>query len=148
MYDSSIINSKVSLNKTGSIFGLSGSLNLVPLSAMSIADWRPLFAIQQQNCENCMKVTLKFDIYSFNSVADNDECFTNSHGCDVNAVCNNTRGSHTCICNAGYSGDGRTCSGTFLIKFWHASVFTLTESWELRLYDMNHRAKLIFMCLS
>ena len=50
-------------------------------------------------------------------ITDIDECSTNSHGCDVNAVCNNTRGSHTCVCQAGYSGDGRTCSGMFLLLF-------------------------------
>jgi len=59
-------------------------------------------------------VTLKYDIYFFNSVVDNDECSTDSHSCDVNAVCSNTHGSYTCTCKAGYSGDGRTCSGTFL----------------------------------
>ena len=39
-----------------------------------------------------------------------DECTTNSHTCDVNAVCQNTAGSHTCSCKAGYTGDEKTCS--------------------------------------
>ena len=43
-----------------------------------------------------------------------DECSSNSHSCDVNAVCSNTHGSHTCTCKAGYSGDGKTCIGTFV----------------------------------
>ena len=68
------------------------------------------------------------EIYSFNVVLDVDECASNSHSCDVNAVCGNSHGSHTCTCKAGYSGDGRTCSGTFVQKFWHASVVSLTES--------------------
>ena len=42
---------------------------------------------------------------------DLDECTTNSHTCDVNAVCQNTAGSHTCSCKAGYTGNGKTCSG-------------------------------------
>ncbi|CAH3023028.1 unnamed protein product [Porites evermanni] len=39
-----------------------------------------------------------------------NECSTNSHSCDVNAVCGNTLGSYTCACKPGYSGNGRTCS--------------------------------------
>ena len=45
------------------------------------------------------------------SHADIDECSTNSHSCDANAVCNNTVGSYACACKAGYTGDGRTCTG-------------------------------------
>ena len=45
------------------------------------------------------------------SHADIDECSTNSHSCDANAVCNNTVGSYVCACKAGYTGDGRTCTG-------------------------------------
>ena len=44
-------------------------------------------------------------------VLDLDECTTNSHTCDVNAVCQNTVGSHSCSCKAGYTGDGKTCYG-------------------------------------
>ena len=32
------------------------------------------------------------------------------HNCDANAECTNTYGSFTCACNAGYSGDGVTCT--------------------------------------
>ena len=39
---------------------------------------------------------------------DIDECSTNSHGCDVNAVCSNT---YACACKAGFTGDGSTCTG-------------------------------------
>ena len=49
--------------------------------------------------------------YSFNLVLDIDECSSNSHSCDVNAVCNNTRGFYTCACKRGYSGDGKNCTG-------------------------------------
>ena len=45
--------------------------------------------------------------------ADINECTDNGHNCDDNAVCNNTVGSFTCSCNAGYSGNGVTCTGTF-----------------------------------
>ncbi|CAH3190637.1 unnamed protein product [Porites lobata] len=42
---------------------------------------------------------------------DIDECSSNAHSCGVNAVCNNTVGSYACACKAGYSGDGRKCTG-------------------------------------
>ena len=41
-----------------------------------------------------------------NFVPDIDECSSNSHSCDANAVCNNTRGSYNCSCKPGFSGDG------------------------------------------
>ena len=42
---------------------------------------------------------------------DIDECSTNSHSCDVNAVCSNNVGSYACSCKAGYTGNGNTCTG-------------------------------------
>ena len=53
--------------------------------------------------------------YLINLIVDIDECSTNSHSCDVNAVCSNIRGSYTCKCKAGYSGDGKTCSGMYIV---------------------------------
>ena len=67
--------------------------------------------------EECSLKTVQIDlqlfchIYSFIFVLDADECSTNSHSCDVNAVCSNTRGSYTCTCKAGYTGDGKSCTG-------------------------------------
>ena len=48
------------------------------------------------------------------SHADIDECSTNSHSRDVNALCSNTAGSYACACKAGFTGDGKTCSGKLL----------------------------------
>ena len=53
---------------------------------------------------------------SFNPILDIDECSSNSHSCDMNAVCNNTRGFYTCACKTGYSGDGKNCTG----KLYHS----------------------------
>ena len=61
-------------------------------------------------CDTYMHVRFTF--------LDIDECSTNSHSCDVNAVCSDTRGSYTCACKGGYSGDGRRCTGKiFLVGF-------------------------------
>ena len=42
-------------------------------------------------------------------LTDIDECL--SSPCDPNAVCQNTIGSFTCTCNAGFTGDGLSCTG-------------------------------------
>ena len=41
-----------------------------------------------------------------------DECATNEHDCDENAICENipNGGSFTCACKDGYHGDGNNCS--------------------------------------
>ena len=41
---------------------------------------------------------------------DIDECVSGTDDCDVNAECNNTVGSFTCICYAGFTGDGQNCT--------------------------------------
>ena len=46
---------------------------------------------------------------------DLDECATNSFDCDPNAACQNTKGSYTCGCKSGYTGNGKICNGNKLI---------------------------------
>ncbi|XP_041376627.1 fibrillin-1-like [Gigantopelta aegis] len=41
---------------------------------------------------------------------DRDECALSLHRCDPNAACVNTIGSYKCVCNAGYMGNGFTCT--------------------------------------
>ena len=43
--------------------------------------------------------------------SDIDECTTGTDNCDARAVCTNTVGSFTCVCQTGYIGNGVTCSG-------------------------------------
>ena len=40
-----------------------------------------------------------------------NECDTGAHRCHAHAICTNTAGSHTCECQPGYEGDGRSCKG-------------------------------------
>ena len=58
---------------------------------------------------------------------DVDECTAFPNVCGANTNCNNTDGSYTCICKAGYTGDGKTCSGKDLYYF-KLIVFTISET--------------------
>ncbi|GAB0176203.1 protein kinase C-binding protein NELL2 [Grus japonensis] len=40
---------------------------------------------------------------------EHDECITNQHNCDENALCFNTVGGHNCVCKPGYTGNGTIC---------------------------------------
>ena len=42
---------------------------------------------------------------------DIDECAIGTDCCSEEAICNNTKGSFTCMCKEGYTGDGVTCVG-------------------------------------
>ena len=48
-----------------------------------------------------------FYVYDFTDI---DECKGN-RSCHVNSTCVNTLGSHVCQCHAGYTGNGRNCTG-------------------------------------
>ena len=54
----------------------------------------------------------KFIRLTFTSYTDVDECKDESHDCHVNGTCTNTAGSFECVCNDGYFGNGRNCSGS------------------------------------
>ena len=43
--------------------------------------------------------------------SDIDECIDGTHGCDVNAECNNTQGSYNCTCKDGFHGNDTNCTG-------------------------------------
>ncbi|XP_078382555.1 uncharacterized protein LOC144665226 isoform X6 [Oculina patagonica] len=42
--------------------------------------------------------------------SDIDECSASNPVCDVNANCQNSDGSYSCSCKAGFTGDGKTCA--------------------------------------
>ena len=43
---------------------------------------------------------------------DINECNTaNDNNCHENAICTNTNGSFTCLCESGYTGNGTACTG-------------------------------------
>ena len=42
---------------------------------------------------------------------DIDECSASPSVCDINANCSNARGSYSCTCKAGFTGDGKNCQG-------------------------------------
>ena len=49
--------------------------------------------------------------------SDLDECSASIPVCDANADCKNTAGSYRCTCKAGFTGDGKTCSGKSLDEY-------------------------------
>ena len=59
-------------------------------------------------------ITVILCFFFISIVPDFDECKTGTHSCDDNATCKNTVGSYNCICESGYSGDGKTCNGKMI----------------------------------
>ena len=50
-----------------------------------------------------------YTVYFWYFIADIDECALDIHDCHENAMCINTPGSYTCMCNNGYIGNGTHC---------------------------------------
>ena len=49
----------------------------------------------------------------FSNILDIDECKDIPQICDLNAVCNNTKGSYQCTCKTGSTGNGHNCTGNY-----------------------------------
>ena len=49
--------------------------------------------------------------FSFISELNVEDCATNTQLCNRNAVCKTMDGSNICICNPGYAGNGKICTG-------------------------------------
>ena len=54
---------------------------------------------------------------------DIDECIRDTHECDDNASCTNTRGDYNCTCDVGYSGDGFDCEGKEVVVLFYFNIF-------------------------
>lgn len=61
----------------------------------------------------------------FTLFLDINECLTNNGACPVNARCINViGGTRICNCNAGYTGDGLTCTGEKVMVFQISSILS------------------------
>ena len=68
---------------------------------------------------------------------DIDEC-SSGHQCDSSATCYNTDGSYTCICNNGYTGDGRTCRGTSQKQMYNRFLTSLEKAFTTQVMSFNY----------
>lgn len=60
-----------------------------------------------------MKYVDAYEIFISNQ--DYDECEEGVDNCDENSGCTNTPGGYMCQCDIGYSGDGFTCEGRYIL---------------------------------
>jgi len=61
---------------------------------------------------NVDRIAIGLQRFSDVTLSDIDECaWRMANDCSEMAICNNTKGSYTCECPPGYSGDGRQCRG-------------------------------------
>ena len=58
-----------------------------------------------------VSVFICFVFFSFISELNVEDCATNAQLCNRNAVCKTMEGYNICICNPGYAGNGKTCTG-------------------------------------
>ena len=85
-------------------------------------------------------------------ITDIDECSDGSDDCDDNAVCTNTDGSFTCVCESGYTGNGRVCEGKLSCKelsvypiYICTIVVIITFQWEGEKFTVGHQ--ILFMTM-
>ena len=93
------------------------------------------------------KGLLKNFLTSLCLVLDLDECTTNSHTCDVNAVCQNTVGSHTCSCKAGYTGNGKSCYGKLEIERRNTSSNCSLKGQMNQNFDLFYFSSILLKCV-
>ena len=97
-------------------------INNSPVSCSFVCDSSQLLNKNRYALTNHEVISISYISSNF-MFSDVDECSTNDHSCGVNAVCTNTVGSYACACKAGYTGDGRTCNGTF-VCFKNESLYS------------------------
>lgn len=70
------------------------------------------------------------------SFVDIDECSGGTDNCDPNASCENTDGSFTCTCEAGYSGDGVNCESKYSLDILvRLDCLNIEESNTISFFD-------------
>ena len=74
-------------------------------------EWHKLFKIQKRTYIGTTLLLLMVHLGMGFITQDIDECLNGTHGCDVNAECNNTLGSYKCTCKDGFQGNGTKCTG-------------------------------------
>ena len=73
---------------------------------------------------HCISPKQRVSFKTVINTSDKDECI--SSPCHALATCNNTDGSYTCACNAGYTGNGvNNCTGN-VASLEHSSVCLYT----------------------
>lgn len=70
------------------------------------------FSLRGHNDTQCDKLNVL--IYFIFISLDIDECSADPSPCDENANCSNSKGSYSCTCRTGFTGDGKTCQGILL----------------------------------
>ena len=89
--------------------------------------------IMNKELSNLLQSQLQFDSIICLNNTDIDECIEETDNCDDNAVCTNTDGSFTCLCDPGFGGDGVQCEGRifFYNRSAHKRVLPFTNrcSW-------------------
>ena len=66
-----------------------------------------------QNPENKVWYILHTHLTIVILPTDVDECAGGTHTCSMNATCNDTDGSFSCVCMDGFEGDGFVCASEF-----------------------------------
>lgn len=77
--------------------------------------------------------------YQLGLFSDINECSAASSDCDVNAYCQNTQGSYSCSCKAGFTGDGKACTaGKRSIKLEFGEGLELSRE-DIRIFMVDFR---------
>ena len=67
------------------------------------------------------------------------------HACDENANCTNTKGSHFCTCKEGYTGEGKSCQGTCLVRLALAPNIIIFHKPKLCLYILYSYISILYL---
>ena len=74
-------------------------------------DWGTFTVLTEPKGKFLLKTQANIWLIYF--LSDVDECSADSKPCDDNADCFNTKGSYSCRCKLGFTGDaGTTCQGS------------------------------------